>query len=127
MPITVAGDDLNLKSVDWDHLLTEHGLAGCGAAMANGWQRKSKWFAAGDDDAIKQEVHDAFDEFRQQAKATPTGTVTLAQDANLRSVRDVNVGKPIGSGVNGNSTSTVRLVMEVKHSGDTHIVTAFPY
>ncbi|CAB3771127.1 hypothetical protein [Paraburkholderia humisilvae] len=124
MPITVAGDDLNVKSVDWDHLLTQHGLEGCNAAMTSGWQRKSKWYDAKGEEGIKEEVNRAFDMFRQHAKQQ--GTVTLQQDGDGRSVVDVDVQEAVGTGLSGSQTTHVRLVLEVKHSGDTHIVTAFP-
>ncbi|KJK08340.1 MULTISPECIES: hypothetical protein [Pseudomonas] len=123
MPIEFHGDDLKLTGVSWDHILTVHGLEGCDSAMANGWQRKSKWY--GDEEQIKARVNSAFDLFRQQAKSI--GTMTLAQDANKRSTYDVDTQVQCGTGRNGVDTQSVRLVMEIKHSGDTFIVTAFPW
>ena len=127
MPITINADDLNLKSTDWDHLLTEHGLEGCNAAMKNGWKRKSKWL--GNEDEIKSRVNAAFDLFRQRAiqNGDAQGEVTLNQDGFSRTVFDVTTRDQVGTDVSGEITRNVRLVMEIKHSGDTVIVTAFPF
>lgn len=122
MPITIDGNDLNLKMVLWDHLLTEHGLEGCDSTRF-GWQRKSKWY--GDEGRIKLDVNGAYDSFRQSA--TRAGTVTLEQDQFGRSVCEIDTGSQCGTGVDGKVTQYVRLVMEIKHSGDTTIVTAFPW
>lgn len=122
MPITIHGNDLNLKKVSWDHLLTDHGLEGCDATRF-GWQRKSKWY--GDEGAIETAVNAAFDAFRQSA--IRAGTVTLEQDPYGRSVSEVDMGSQCGTGIDGKATTRVRLVMELKHSGDTTIVTAFPW
>ncbi|MCY1392770.1 hypothetical protein D3C76_917540 [compost metagenome] len=123
MSVTFDGNDLNLKGVFWDHLITEHGLADCDSAMACGWKRKSKWY--GDEREVKSQVNTAFDLFRQWAKRV--GTVELAQNAQMRSTFDIDTGTQCGTGVNGQVTQCVRLVMEIKHSGDTLIVTAFPW
>ncbi len=123
MPITFNGNDLNLKDVSWDHLLTEHGLEGCDSAMACGWQRKSKWY--GDEKDIRSKVNAAYDSFRQWAKNL--GDVTLEQDARKRSAVDIDTGTQCGTGRDGAVTQVVRLVMEIKNSGDTRIVTAFPW
>lgn len=123
MPIEFHGDDLNLKEVYWDHLLTQHGLDNCDAAMQNGWQRKSKWYGSEED--IKAQVSSAFDAFRQWAKSI--GNVSLNQDANKRSTYDVDLGVQCGTGRNGAVTQQVRLVMEITHSGNTVVVTAFPW
>jgi len=119
--VTVTGTDLNIKHVALDHLLTEHGLQGCDATRF-GWERKSKWY--GDESQIADFVTRAFDAFRQAAIATVT--VTLNQDANGRSVVNQDIREQVGTGLSGKPTTWVRLVLEVKHSGDCTIVTAFP-
>lgn len=123
MSITFHGNDLNLKDVSWDHLLTEHGLANCDSAMVNGWQRKSKWY--GNEEDIRSQVSAAYDSFRQWAKTV--GNVTLEQDARFRSAVDIDTGTQCGTGRDGAVTQVVRLVMEIKNTGDTRIVTAFPW
>jgi hypothetical protein len=119
MPVTFHGDDLNLKTIDWDHILTEHGLEG--AATMHGWKTKSHWFIPEED--AKKRVLKAFQLFKDWAAGASR---TLATNALGRSAVDLDVGEYIGTGNDGKHTSWVRLVLEIKISGNSHLVTAFP-
>lgn len=118
MPITFHADDLNLKSANWDHIYTDHALEA--AATMHGWVRKSQWY--GTETSVRDLVGRAF----QTYKGSIAGVTTLATDANGRSVVNVNLHEGVGTGTDGNPTTWARLVLEIRHSGDAHIVTAFP-
>lgn len=118
--IQVHGDDLNLKGAAWDHIFTEHGLEAVGPLY--GWVKKSHWF--GSEDQIRHAIGDAFQAFKSSAGH---GNITLHRDASGRTVRDVALNRDVGTGADGKSTKRVRLVLEVKHSGDCFLVTAFPF
>ncbi|MCF4996603.1 hypothetical protein GIW70_13125 [Pseudomonas syringae] len=108
-----------------DHLFTDHGLEECDASMKRDSLRKSKWY--GNEAHVTQMVENAFDQFRQEQirSVDGNGEVTLTQNQYLRTVKDVDTGVQTGT-VNGVVTQGVRLVMRIKNSGETEIITAFP-
>lgn len=119
MSVTFHGDDLNLKTIDWDHILTQHGLES--TASMHGWKKKSHWFIPEED--ARKRVLKAFQEFKNWANGA---TRTLVTNLAGRSVVDIDIGEIVGTDSEGDHTSRVRLVLEIKASGDSHLVTAFP-
>ena len=123
MPIDVHGNELNIKTGNWDHLFTEHGLES-GVPFGYGGRLKSHWW--GNESKIEERVFEAFQHFKNFVTQQPNSTFTLYPNPAGRVAVDGDATDFVGTGANGKPTKTVRIVLEVKHSGDCTLVTAFP-
>jgi hypothetical protein len=120
-----------------NHLLTDHG-SDLTATMAGGGRRKSKFFG-NEDHIIQVFIMSAFQMFANAVETSINGLgpypvvaggggASVPTQPNGRVIYDANLAhcRVVGTNADGDSTTWVRLVMEVNASGRTTIVSAFP-
>src|SRR5215467_189892 len=111
-------DRPTLPQQDLDHLMTDHGTFGLDTTLQGNNRRKSKFF---DHVNIKDLVAHTFNVFANDIG--PGRSVDV--QANGYIIYEWNCGQNVGKGLDG-PTSLIWLVMEVRPSGSTRIVTAYP-
>jgi len=123
-PIEVV-ETPTLEQQNLDHLFTDH--SSDMDVTLSGFKRKSKFYTPqGEQGVLDNCISPAFQAFANSVAQAHAQNNQVFTNAMGRIVFDCNLNFQVGSNVQGNPTTTVRLVMAVTASGRTKIITAYP-